>query len=134
VISFDAALGIFDDALAMHSHRSEILANNIVNADTPNYQARDVDFEDVLASMVGRSDNLTMTATNVRHVRTGGDVSNVTASELKYRMPLQPSIDGNTVDLQIEQAEFAKNALRFQASYTFLNSKLRGLTSAIRGE
>ena len=130
-ISFEAALGIHDKALAFRSQRAEVLANNIANADTPGYQARDLDFRQVLAQATGDGD-INLKRTNGRHLanaNTGG-----MGAELQYRVPMQPSIDGNTVDLQIEQAEYTENAIDFQASFTFLNSKLSGLMRAIKGE
>lgn len=130
-ISFEAALGIHDKALAVRSQRAEVLANNIANADTPGYQARDLDFGDFLAQAKGEQ-GVAIKRTHARHISTAGDMA--ASVNLKYRIPMQPSIDGNTVDLQIEQAEYADNAIAFQSSFTFLNSKLRGLMSAIRGE
>lgn len=129
-ISFAAALGIHDKALALHSQRAEVLANNMVNADTPGFKARDMDFRALLDSRIEH--DVTLTRTNSRHLSTAG--AGVPEAQLGYRIPLQPSLDGNTVDLQIEQAEYAKNALRFQSSFTFLNGKFRGLSKAIKGE
>jgi flagellar basal-body rod protein FlgB len=51
-----------------------------------------------------------------------------------YRIPNQPSLDGNTVDTQVEQAEFAENSIRYQSTLTFLSGKFQGLTRAIKGE
>jgi len=129
-ISFDAALGIHDKALAVHSRRAEILANNMVNADTPGFKARDIDFRELLGRQAGAQ--VPLARTNSRHFSTAAD--GFSSSSLGYRIPLQPSLDGNTVDLQIEQAEYAKNALRFQSSFTFLNGKFKGLSKAIKGE
>ncbi|WP_207062401.1 flagellar basal body rod protein FlgB [Motiliproteus sp. SC1-56] len=129
-ISFDKALGIHPQALLVRGQRAEVLANNIVNADTPNYKARDLDFRAILAGQQG--EDLQMSRTSAGHASDFIDPG--MAAELMYRNPLQPSIDGNTVDVQKEQAEYAQNALRFQASFTFLNRKFSGLTSAIRGE
>ncbi len=129
-INFEAALGIHDRALSLHSRRAEVLANNIANADTPGYQARDLDFSKLLKASA--EERIRMNTTHQRHLMAGGMDGN--ASELMYRVPMQPSLDGNTVDLQIEQAEYAKNALRFQTSFTFLNSKFKGLSKALRGE
>lgn len=130
-ISFDAALGIHERALTLRGQRAEVLANNIANADTPGYQARDVDFRDVLMQAKG-GQGIAIRQTNARHFSTSSVMD--MNSEMKYRIPMQPSIDGNTVDVQVEQAEYAENAVAFQASFTFLNGKLRGLMSAIRGE
>lgn len=130
-INFEAALGIHDKALAFRSHRAEVLANNIANADTPGYQARDMNFREILAQAAG-GDDMGMKRTNGRHFSTSTAAG--MGAELKYRVPMQPSIDGNTVDLQIEQAEYTDNAVAFQSSFTFLNSKFRGLMNAIKGE
>jgi len=130
-INFEAALGIHDQALALRSQRAEVLANNIANADTPGYQSRDMDFGDLLAQAKDQQ-GIAIKRTNSRHISTAGEMG--LGSDLKYRTPMQPSIDGNTVDLQIEQAEYTDNAIAFQSSFTFLNGKFRGLMSAIRGE
>ncbi len=129
-INFESALGIHDRALSLHSRRAEVLANNIANADTPGYQARDLDFAKLLQSSV--QERVSMKKTHARHLPLMG--AGMGGAELLYRVPMQPSLDGNTVDLQIEQAEYAKNALKFQTSFTFLNSKFKGLSKALRGE
>lgn len=130
-INFEAALGIHDKALAVRSQRAEVLANNIANADTPGYQARDVDFRELLAQAKGQQ-GVEMKRTNARHFSTAGAMEQ--GASLQYRTPMQPSIDGNTVDLQIEQAEYTENAIAFQSSFTFLNRKFTGLMKAIKGE
>ena len=130
-INFEAALGIHDKALILRSQRAEVLANNIANADTPGYQSRDMDFGDLLAQAKGQQ-GVAIKRTNARHISTAGEMG--LGSDLKYRTPMQPSIDGNTVDTQQEMAAYMKNAMDYQASFQFLNSKFKGLTSAIRGE
>ncbi len=132
-ISFDKALGIHQQALLVRTQRAEILANNIVNADTPNYKARDIDFRGILSGqMTQQGSQLAMTATRPNHQSSVIDPD--FAAEMMYRTPLQPSLDGNTVDVQQEQAEYAKNALAYQASYTFLDRKFKGLASALKRE
>lgn len=135
-ISFDSALGIHEKALLVRTQRAEVLANNIANADTPNYKARDLDFRAMLggasASRVQQAAPMKMATTSAGHAE--GLVNPDMAAELLYRQPLQPSIDGNTVDMQIEQAAYTKNAMDFQASFMFLNKKFQGLTDAIKGE
>ena len=128
-ITFSDAFGIHESGLALRGRRAEVLANNIANADTPGYQARDLDFRQLLADEGSKYTQLR--ATHSAHLESGALAGE---AGLMYRTPLQPSIDGNTVDMQIEQAEYMKNALQFQASLTFLNGKVRGLMSAIRGE
>ncbi|MCW8884665.1 MAG: flagellar basal body rod protein FlgB [Motiliproteus sp.] len=131
-ISFDSALGIHQQAMLVRTQRAEVLANNIANADTPNYKARDLDFKAILAGQSDTQQSLAMAATKSGH--SGGIIEPDFAADLMYRVPLQPSIDGNTVDQQMEQSEYARNALDFQTSFTFLNRKFTGLTKAIKGE
>ncbi len=133
-ISFDRALGIHEQALGFRAQRAEVLANNIANADTPHYKARDLDFATVLAEQSGKSarGSVGLNRTDSRHIP--GDGVPTGEAGLLYRNPLHASIDQNTVDLQIEQSNYAENAVHFQASFTLLNSKFKGLISALRGE
>ncbi len=119
-------------ALDVRARRSEVLASNIANADTPNFKARDFDFAQALrGAQAGRSD-LALTRTSARHLSQPHAAS--ATVELKYRIPVQASIDGNTVETDTELAHFSDNALRMQADITFLSSRLRGLHSAITGQ
>jgi flagellar basal-body rod protein FlgB len=129
-ISFDNALGIHADALLLRAKRAEVLANNIVNADTPNYKARDLDFKTILAGQASSAVKMANTQTG----HNAGLISPDFAAELMYRTPLQPSIDGNTVDVDREQAAYAENAVAYQASFTFLSRKFSGLSAAIKGQ
>ncbi len=178
-ISFDKALGIHEKALNFRAQRAEVLANNIANADTPHYKARDLEFSSVLASQTSKNGTFNLNRTSARHIEgeaaalpvargslstiehcgaslrglqsvapiwstivstlggtanIGGEGVSFSAESLQYRTPHHPSIDGNTVDAQVEQAAYTKNAVDFQASFTFLNSKFKGLMSAIKGE
>lgn len=130
-ISFDAALGIHDDALTLRARRAEVLANNIANADTPNYKARDLDFAAVLAGETGQYE-LTVAQTDSSHE--SEFLAPEAAADLLFRTPYQPAVDGNTVELQEEMARYSDNAIRYQASFQFLNSKFQGLVRAIKGE
>ena len=120
--------GIHTQALALWQRRAEVLSTNLANADTPGYQARDIDFR----SALGAADNgtLPMTATSEGHI--GGTAASG-ADALKYRVPTQPSLDGNTVDAETEQASFAENSVRYQASLTFINAQIRMMRTAITG-
>lgn len=132
-ISFDKALGIHDDALAVRSRRTEIIANNIANADTPNFQARDLDFKSILEGVQSASQaNLPMQKTHLQHQSSIAEPD--FAADLMYRNPTQPAVDGNTVDVQEEMARYTENALAYQASFDFLNRKFKGLERAIKGE
>ncbi|WP_369602235.1 flagellar basal body rod protein FlgB [Hahella sp. SMD15-11] len=130
-LSFDKALGIHQKALEVRVQRAEVLADNLANADTPGYKARDLDFRAILAGEAARGNRLPLERTHEGHIP---DDSSAAEGDLLYRVPVQPSIDGNTVDTQIESAEFARNALDFQTSFQFLNSKFKGLVTAIKGE
>ncbi|BBB28642.1 flagellar basal body rod protein FlgB [Neptunomonas japonica] len=133
-ISFDKALGIHEDAIGLRSKRAEVIANNIANADTPNFQARDIDFKSVLQGVQGAQQNqapLKMVNTNATHQ--DAVIHPDYAAELLFRTPTQPSVDGNTVDVQEEMARYTENALGYQASFDFINRKFKGLSSAIKG-
>lgn len=131
-ISFEKALGIHESALRFRSERAAVLANNLANIDTPNFKAKDLDFKQALNQQMKKGGHFDVATTNERHIAAVG-VSGLDSGML-YRTPQQASIDGNTVEDQIEHAEYMKNALAFQASFQFLNSKFTGLRSAIRGE
>ena len=128
-LSFANGLGIHANALEFRARRSEVLANNLVNADTPQFKARDMKFSDVLA-------NVDRPGIKLRTTRAGHMSGNLEplSTDLKYRIPLQPSLDGNTVDPEIEETNYMRNAVEFQTSFTFLNSKFRGISRAIRGQ
>lgn len=135
-LDIDKHLGVLPAALAARGRRTEVLATNLANADTPNYKARDVDFREALAAAsspgaAGRT--LTLATTQPGHVG-GAPSAGAADPALKYRVPLAPSLDGNTVDAQLEQAAFAENAVRYQATLTFINSRLKGLMTAITGQ
>jgi len=135
-INLDAYLGVHADALKIRGQRTEVLARNLANADTPGYQARDIDFRAALAQAggaTGADAPVAMHATNVNHISTSDDATGSTAN-MKYRVPLAPALDGNTVDVQMEQAAFAENSVRFQATLTFLQNRFRGLLTAITGQ
>jgi flagellar basal-body rod protein FlgB len=127
---FDNVFGIHEQALLLHGQRVGVLANNLANADTPNYKARDIDFSAVLS----RTDDapLPMAATQAAHIALNQDSSG--SAELKYRNPYQASLDGNTVEMPLEQAAFAENNVRYQASLTFINLRISQLQLAINGQ
>lgn len=142
-LDLNAYLGIEPDALKVYSKRAEVLAANLANADTPGYQARDIDFRAALAAAGSQGDTLQPAATSAQDVNAastadgsaataGGSIS--TEQFLKYRVPLAPSLDGNTVDSQMEEAQFAQNTVRFQAALTFLQNRFSELTTAIIGQ
>jgi len=129
-ISFDKALGDMPDKLALYGKRSSLLASNIANADTPGFKARDIDFQTMLAKAGGAQ--LALKTTHAGHIGGAGSMS--ANLDPLYRIPVQPSLDGNTVNIQVEQAEFTENAVRYQSTLTFLTGRFRGLKAAIKGE
>jgi flagellar basal-body rod protein FlgB len=134
-LNLDAYLGVQQDALKVQSKRMEVLAKNLANVDTPNYKAQDIDFKTALAQAGSPGASLSLTTTTANQIgnnATAGDVENSAA--LKYRVPLAPSLDGNTVDAQLEQAAFADNTVRYQATLTFLSGSLKDLVTAITGQ
>ncbi len=127
----DGIFGIHEQALLLRSQRSKMIASNIANADTPGYQARDIDFKQVLNQQ--KTDfQVGLKTTNKDHIK--GFIHADFSSEIKYRVPLQPALDGNTVDTQLEKGEYAENTLSFYASLRFLNGRIKGLLNAIKGE
>lgn len=129
-ISFDAALGIHDDALLHRARRAEVLANNIANADTPNFKARDLEFSQILNKASEMQVKQVATAPGHQTGLLEPDL----AAEMMFRIPNQASVDGNTVEVQQEMARYTENALDYQTSFQFLNKKITGLKSAIKGE
>ena len=128
-INFDKALGIHPQALAMREKRSEVLAANLANADTPGYKARDLDFKSILKQSLTASENVGTHASG-----TFCACNNYWSLMLMYRNPNQVSLDGNTVEANVEQAKYAENAVQYQASLQFINNKFSGLMMALRGQ
>ncbi len=120
----DNLFGIHTQALDLWQRRSQVLASNLANADTPGYLARDVDFRKALSAADG---SLKLEAPTAGQI----DPSAQAASKLAYRNPTQPSMDGNTVDEQVEQANFAANAVHYQASLAFITAQIRMLRTAV---
>jgi flagellar basal-body rod protein FlgB len=142
------------EALDVRAYRQELLSSNIANADTPGYKARDVEFSSALAGALkqggGASNNATLkmaqpvsvSATGAMAVTSKGHMSGTSKlaasggstddyGKLAYRVPSQPSLDGNTVDLDAERVQFADNALHFEAGMTVLSSQIKSMLSAI---
>lgn len=117
-VSFRDSIALHANALSLREKRNEILASNIANAATPNFKARDFDFEAELARAASPA---------------ATDAANPEA-QLGYRVPVNRSLDGNTVELSVEQMEFSENTLRYQSSLAFLNRRISGLLTAIKGE
>ena len=132
-ISIDKHIGLYQHALELRSQRANVLANNIANADTPGYKARDIDFQQMLKVRLGEeSDLVPVDGTDDKHFLAIPQADTITG--LKFRNPTNPAIDGNTVDAQAEKTEFVRNTMEYQAAFEFLNGKIKSLMSAIKGE
>jgi flagellar basal-body rod protein FlgB len=127
---FQNVFGIHEQALLLHGQRLGVLAENIANADTPNYKARDIDFSAVLSGTEGAA--MPLAVTHAAHIALGE--AGLGSADLKYRNPYQASLDGNTVEMPVEQAAFAENNVRYQASLGFINSQIAELSLAINGQ
>ena len=123
------AFGQHEQALKFRAFRNQLLSSNIANADTPNYKARDVDFGAALKS--ARQETLSMTKTSDLHKSAWR--GNDSGFQTLYRVPHQPTLDGNTVEMDVEQSKFAENALQYRASLAFLDGKIRSLRYALKG-
>ena len=129
----DNALQFHAEALNLRAFRQELLAANIANADTPGFKARDIDFRKSLQdAMAGRSPTVQLAQTARGHVKPSGAAAAGPETPL-YRSVVQASLDGNTVDMDVERAQFAENAIRYEANLTFINSQLKTLLAAIQG-
>ena len=129
----DSALRFHQEALNLRARRQEVLSANIAHADTPNYKARDFEFSAVLSQAIERgrpSTSTSMAMTSSRHIAAGAEGSSDT--DLLYRMPIQSSIDGNTVEMDAERVSFADNAMRYEANLTVLTAKIKSLLSAVQ--
>lgn len=117
MVSGEQLFGVHGAALEVRSRRLGVLASNIANASTPGYKARDIDFD---AAM--------------QMARDGGIADNAIAAATKFRVPVQTSLDGNTVELATEQTAFAENAVAYQTTLSFLNGRIGQITRALKGE
>jgi flagellar basal-body rod protein FlgB len=125
----DRAFGIHEQALHLKSRRLETLSQNIANADTPHYKARDLDFKAVLSK--AHVEQSSLRATHEQHFKLGAGVN---ADGLRFRIPLNTSFDGNTVELSVEQAQYGQAAADYQATLSFLEQRVSGLRKALRGD
>ena len=124
----DSAFAFSETALALRNQRMEVLSRNIANADTPNFKAQDIDFKSVLNDAQGTP---SLRATQ------GGHISNpqsVSGADLIYTIPFNSSVDGNTVELSVEQAKYGRAAAQYQATLRFIEGDISGIRKALRGD
>ena len=127
--TIEDSLQLHSQALGLRARRNDVLASNIANAATPHYKARDIDFETELRRVQKVSP---LETTHAQHISVAKASTGLL--DMKYRVPLNPSLDGNTVESSVEQMQFSENVMRYQSSLTFLNNRIAGLMSAIKGE
>jgi len=128
-----ADLQFFQSAINLRQQRQEVLASNIANADTPNYKARDFNFSEALRNAMGESMRLGdthLTLTSDRHIPAKAITPD--PAELLYRQPLQPSLDGNTVDMDVERVQFADNTVKYQTELNIISQRIKGLMAALQ--
>ncbi len=119
--------GIHERALKVRDQRLEMIAANIANADTPAFKARDLDFKQILAASAPNP----MASTDVRHFESG-ELEN--PSGVVFRVPYNSAVDGNTVEISVEQAKYGEAAADYQATLRFLEGRISGIRKALKGE
>ncbi len=120
--------GLSEKALSLSEDRAVMLTTNIVNSGTPNYKAKDIEFEKVLTNMQAEKG---LKLTSSKHIQVDHQIN---GAQIKYRVPMQYSMDGNTVDPEIERKNFLENSMKYQVSLTFIQNKTEQLMKAIKGD
>lgn len=132
ISKLDETLNFHHQALNLRTQRQQLLASNIANADVPQFKARDIDFSKALeAAQSQGAGGAALKVTSSRHMPSAAGSS--AGADPLYRVPHQDSVDGNTVDMDVERAQFADNAIHVEANLTFLNSQLKAMLAAIQG-
>jgi flagellar basal-body rod protein FlgB len=134
--NFDSMLGISASTLPIREARAKLLASNLANADTPNFKAQDLDFRSALLKLKSDDQSLASPHTKLTHSNhiAGFNEPLGTQAYLRYRVPTQPSLDGNTVETDIEKAKFMENSIEQSMTLSFLDDKIKGLKSALTGQ
>ena len=139
--ALDASFNFHESSLRLRAQRQELLAGNIANADTPNFKARDLDFSTALKSAISENSQLTTLgntmkpiATSAMHIGANNAATPAEATDIKYRGILQGSVDGNTVDMDVERNQFTDNAIRYEASVLMISGKIKRMLAAIQGQ
>ncbi len=129
----DQALQFQQTALQLREARQELIASNIANADTPNYQARDIDFASALQGALGnQSGALQLAGTAPQHLG-GSSGQSILGAPVLYRAVVQASADGNTVNMDTERAQFAENTVRYEASLKFIGQQVKDILTTLQG-
>jgi flagellar basal-body rod protein FlgB len=132
VNSLDTALRFQEQALKLGSQRQQLIASNIANSDTPRYKAADINFADALKQAESNTPKgVVLQTTAPGHI--ASTAGQVVLAQTTYRTPTQAAQDGNTVEMDVERAQFADNTVRYEAAFRFLNQQIKTLLSAIQG-
>ncbi|MGV3581179.1 MAG: flagellar basal body rod protein FlgB [Methylophilus sp.] len=136
----DAALSFHQNALRIRSQRQELIAGNIANADTPNYKARDIDFKSAMAQALSNNDHDSSVSANGLDKTSANHINGLSSNnfagpnEPLFRPIIQGSIDGNSVDMDVERNQFVDNGIRYEASLNMINGQIKKMLSAIQGQ
>lgn len=137
----DAALSFHQNALRVRSQRQEVIAANIANADTPNYKARDIDFKSAMQNALTQGSQMQgavsdgLSKTSAMHINgTSGNNASAGPNEPLFRPVIQGSVDGNSVDMDVERNQFVDNGIRYEASLTMINGQIKKMLTAITGQ
>ncbi|MBV8636295.1 MAG: flagellar basal body rod protein FlgB [Burkholderiaceae bacterium] len=130
----DDYLRVNEMAIGLRERRAGVLASNIANADTPNFKARDIDFKAALQNALDAKSTTANALTKTDPAHLDGNAGNAAAdgTPILYRVPTQPSADGNTVDMDVERNQFADNAVRYEAGLSFITSQIKDMLSVIQ--
>jgi len=130
----DPTFRFYQDAANLRGHRQQLIASNIANADTPKYKARDIDFRDALqGAMAGNGANTAVRLATSAPNHIPSPTGAVAGAPVLYRNAVQGSVDGNTVDMDVERGQFADNAIHYEANLTFISDQIRMMRTAIQG-
>ncbi len=129
----DDALRFHETALSLRAQRQQLLASNIANADTPNYKARDIDFNQALQGALNRGAQAPGELVKTAPAHLAAATGSIGGAPLLYRTPQQGNVDGNTVDMDVERNQFADNGLRYEAGITLISAQIKSLLAAIQG-
>lgn len=127
----DSTFRFYQDAANLRAHRQQLIASNIANADTPKYKARDINFSSALQGALTGNGAVTLATSVPNHI--APPVNATPAAPLLYRSAVQGSVDGNTVDMDVERSQFADNAIHYEANLTFVSNQIRMMLAAIQG-
>jgi flagellar basal-body rod protein FlgB len=126
----DTTFRFYQDSANLRAQRQQLIASNIANADTPQYKARDIDFKAALQGAVSGGNAVTLATSAPNHIASVASAAG--GAPLLYRGAVQGSVDGNTVDMDVERSQFADNAIHYEANLTFISTEVRMMLAAIQ--